>query len=244
MTRQIETILEILAEVRAAAGTSATLEAIRERRLAITKRIAERRQCRMESVRDTHLAQLKSVGIERVGQFDALVQKWLASGDEELRTVLLRRCKKDEDKHQIERFFSSSTAAREREDIGRPVVVALPGEVEYTSDLIEGATRRVFVNAYERSPRARAACIAHYRSVCMVCECDLGVMYGEIAEGFVHVHHLKPLSEIGEEYVVDPIKDLRPVCPNCHAVIHLGGECRTINEVRGLLRKPPLPAEL
>jgi len=242
MTRRIETILEILAEVRAATGNFATLEAIRERRLAITKRIAERRQCREESVRDTHLAQLNP-DIQRVGQFDDLVQNWLPRGDDGLRTVLLRHCD-EEDAHRIERFFSSPPAIREREDVGRPVVIALPGEVEFPGGFIEGTTRRVFVNAYERNPRARAACIAHYRPVCMVCECDFGAMYGEIAEGFVHVHHLKPLSEIGEEYVVDPIKDLRPVCPNCHAVIHLRGECRTINEVRELLRKPPLPGEL
>jgi len=35
------------------------------------------------------------------------------------------------------------------------------------------------------------------------------------------VHHLVPISKIGKKYRVDPIKDLRPVCPNCHAVIHL-----------------------
>lgn len=44
------------------------------------------------------------------------------------------------------------------------------------------------------------------------------------------------MSEIGMEYEVDPIADLRPVCPNCHAVLHLGGECRGIEEVRQLLR--------
>ncbi len=36
-----------------------------------------------------------------------------------------------------------------------------------------------------------------------------------MGEGFIHVHHLKPLSEVGYEYRVDPIRDLRPVCPNC-----------------------------
>lgn len=40
-------------------------------------------------------------------------------------------------------------------------------------------------------------------------------MYGDIGKDFIHVHHLL----IGEEYVVDHIKDLRPVCPNCHAML-------------------------
>jgi predicted HNH restriction endonuclease len=56
-------------------------------------------------------------------------------------------------------------------------------------------------------------------------------VYGKVADGYIHVHHLRPLSEVNGEYVVDPVKDLRPVCPNCHAVLHLGGECRSIEEV-------------
>ena len=33
----------------------------------------------------------------------------------------------------------------------------------------------------------------------------------EVGEGFIHVHHIKPVSEIGETYQVDPIDDLIPV---------------------------------
>jgi hypothetical protein len=31
---------------------------------------------------------------------------------------------------------------------------------------------------------------------------------------FLHVHHLRELAALGKEYEVDPITDLRPVCPN------------------------------
>jgi len=34
----------------------------------------------------------------------------------------------------------------------------------------------------------------------------------------MHGHHLQPLSSVDSTYEVDPIRDLRPVCPNCHAV--------------------------
>ena len=34
---------------------------------------------------------------------------------------------------------------------------------------------------------------------------------------------LRKLLDIGEEYEIDPIKDLRPVCPNCHAMLHRNG---------------------
>ncbi|MBF2077835.1 MAG: HNH endonuclease [Synechococcales cyanobacterium T60_A2020_003] len=60
--------------------------------------------------------------------------------------------------------------------------------------------------------------------------------FGSSAQGFIQVHHLKPLSEIQVEYEVDPIADLRPVCPNCHAMIHLGGKTRSIEEVQSWLQ--------
>ncbi|QDU74061.1 HNH endonuclease [Bremerella volcania] len=102
---------------------------------------------------------------------------------------------------------------------------------------IEGALRRVEVNAYERNPQARRDCIAHYKPKCVICKFDFGKTYGPVAEGFMHVHHLKPLHELKESYRVDPVKDLRPVCPNCHAVIHLGGSNRSISEVKKMLQK-------
>jgi 5-methylcytosine-specific restriction protein A len=85
----------------------------------------------------------------------------------------------------------------------------------------EGAKRTITVNAYERDDKARARCLAHFGYRCAVCSFSFGEAYGPIAERVIHVHHLRPLYEIGEEYTVDPLEDLRPVCPNCHAVLHL-----------------------
>jgi hypothetical protein len=115
-----------------------------------------------------------------------------------------------------------------------PQTVRLAEEVTVSAGLTEGAVCQVVINAYERNPIARALCIAHYGSSCVVCGFNFGAAYGPLADGFIHVHHVKPLSEIGAEYEVDPVADLRPVCPNCHAVIHLARECRDIEEVRQL----------
>jgi 5-methylcytosine-specific restriction enzyme A len=122
-----------------------------------------------------------------------------------------------------------------------PEEFSLPEEVPVGGKLAEGAVRRVKINAYERNPAARARCIEHHGASCTVCSFDFESAYGPLAAGFVHVHHLKPLSEIGERYEIDPIKDLRPVCPNCHAVIHLDGRTRTIEEVQSLLKQAAIP---
>lgn len=117
----------------------------------------------------------------------------------------------------------------------------LPGELSPHHPLTEGAVRQVLVDRYERDPLARRRCVAHYGQACVVCGFNFGGVYGAEADGFIHVHHLKPLSEVGTEYVVDPVADLRPVCPNCHAVIHLGGACRSIEQVRQLLGRQGTP---
>ena len=113
--------------------------------------------------------------------------------------------------------------------------IRLPDEVTISGRLIEGAVCQVTVNAYERNPVAKARCIAHHKPTCVVCGFNFGSVYGPVAEGFIHVHHLKPLAEIGKEYEVDPIMDLRPVCANCHAIIHLGGGCRSVEGARSLV---------
>ena len=77
----------------------------------------------------------------------------------------------------------------------------------------------------------------HYGAKCFICGFDFGSAYGELAHGFIHVHHLKRLAEIGAEYVVDPIRDLRPVCPNCHAVLHMKTPPFEIEEVQEQLSR-------
>ncbi len=101
--------------------------------------------------------------------------------------------------------------------------------------LPEGAKRSIVVNAYERNLLARAACIAHHGHRCHVCGVDLGEKFGEIADGFIHVHHIVPISSIGHNYEVNPIHDLIPVCPTCHAVIHLQVPPLGIDEAKALL---------
>lgn len=101
----------------------------------------------------------------------------------------------------------------------------------------EGKVVQVFVNRYERNQKARQECIRHHGNKCFVCDFDFGATYGEIAQGFIHVHHLKQLADINEEYEVDPINDLVPVCANCHSVIHLTKPAMTIEEVKKRWRK-------
>ena len=84
----------------------------------------------------------------------------------------------------------------------------------------EGALMSIQVNRYERSPANRAACIAHFGTICQACGFDFLKVYGELAEGFVEVHHRIPVSMMGPDYFVNPISDLVPLCSNCHSMVH------------------------
>ena len=111
-------------------------------------------------------------------------------------------------------------------------------EIEDNKDYFEGALKRVYVNKYERDHDARMKCIEAHGCKCSVCGMDFEKMYGELGKGFIHVHHIVPISTIGEEYRIDPVKDMVPVCPNCHAMLHRGqdGQVLSVDELKGIIK--------
>ncbi len=123
-----------------------------------------------------------------------------------------------------------------------------PDEVEEDGHYLEGGVRRVVVNAYERDHAARDACIARHGARCMVCKMSFLEQHGEIGRGFIHIHHRKPLALRRARYQLDPRKDLVPVCPNCHAMLHTSNPPLGIDELYQLLsgarraRSPAGPA--
>ena len=98
-------------------------------------------------------------------------------------------------------------------------IIVYPDDIE-DDNLYEGTKKQITVNAYERNPQARKECIQYYGYKCQICEFNFEKVYGEIGKDFIHVHHKVDISTIGENYKVNPIKDLIPVCPNCHAMLH------------------------
>lgn len=107
-----------------------------------------------------------------------------------------------------------------------------PDEIDPQEPLVEGARKRVTVNIYERNPKAREECLKEHGYECAVCEMSFEEYYGDIGRRFIHVHHIKELSSISGEYEIDPVKDLCPVCPNCHAMLHKKKPAFSVDELR------------
>ncbi len=89
----------------------------------------------------------------------------------------------------------------------------------------EGRQREATAIQRARNGQARQMCIDHYGRACFVCRFDFENAYGAIGSGFIEVHHLEPVSaRCDGRYAIDPVKDLRLVCSNCHRILHRGAE--------------------
>ena len=130
-----------------------------------------------------------------------------------------------------------SAKSKLQEKATRCTASPLADELSTPEKYPEGARRTVTINAYERSPQARAACIARHGNTCAVCGFNFAMVYGTLGEGFIHVHHIVPIAGIGAEYEIDPIVELIPICPNCHAMIHRTEPPLTVEYLRSRLHE-------
>lgn len=103
--------------------------------------------------------------------------------------------------------------------------------------LTEGAVTSARTDRYERSRAARRACIKAHGATCAICGFDFAKAYGPQFGGIIQVHHVVPLHQMAAEHVVDPVRDLMPVCPNCHVALHAkpDGGTYTPDELRILM---------
>ena len=93
----------------------------------------------------------------------------------------------------------------------------------------EGREYEVRGIRYERDHGARSECIEYYKGLdpdhkcrCQVCGMCFEDVYGDIGKDYIEVHHIVPVSERGGDYIVNPYKDLIPLCANCHSMVHYG----------------------
>jgi len=113
----------------------------------------------------------------------------------------------------------------------------LSEELDETKAYTEGSVIKVSVNRYERDPKARDACIASKGTRCTICNFDFEEIYGARMKGFIHVHHRSPIHLTKSECTVDPIEDLDPVCPNCHAVLHSKRDVLSVDQVKKMIEE-------
>ena len=101
-----------------------------------------------------------------------------------------------------------------------------PLQPEYEDISTEGKSRQVNITRYERDPKDRKKALDRDNYHCQVCSIKFELVYGEIGKDYIEVHHMYPVSNMGEDYnfdALDPERGLVCLCANCHAMIHRGG---------------------
>ena len=101
----------------------------------------------------------------------------------------------------------------------------------------EGSEYEEVTKKHERNPINRELCLKVKGYICSVCGFKFEDKYGEIGKNFIEVHHSVPVSQMGEDHVVDPIKELFPLCSNCHSMIHRKNPPFTIEELKNIINK-------
>ncbi len=104
------------------------------------------------------------------------------------------------------------------------------GEIVY----FEGKRYSVSSTAIERDSLARRRCLEHFGYECNVCSISFEKEYGEIGKNYIHVHHRIDLAYSNGQHIIDPTKDLIPLCPNCHAMVHTEKPAMPIEKLKSI----------
>lgn len=134
-------------------------------------------------------------------------------------------------KNVIDYIGKDDAIANNSEEVMPQIIPALYEE--------SGLGKKVLVNRYERNHQARSGCLELHGSQCVICGFDSELIYGTEFKNKIEVHHIIPISKIHEDYQVNPEKDLIPICPNCHMILHTkmrNGEYPTINFLKEIVK--------
>lgn len=95
------------------------------------------------------------------------------------------------------------------------------GENEsFSLNRAEGKKIEYYVTKYERNSMYREQAIKIHGLTCQICGFNFEKIYGKLGEGYIEVHHRKPLFSMDYEVVPNPETDMICVCSNCHKMLH------------------------
>ncbi len=160
------------------------------------------------------------VGLTRGNKLEEVIWKEFASAPDKLRNV--------------------AEAIRKAVSIGLDDDIF--GDLDEASGITEAPEGRLLTRMHETRERSKTlVAAAKNRALktmgtlsCEACSFDFGKTYGPRGDGFIEVHHCKPVHTLVEGSKTK-LEDLALLCANCHRVLHRQTPWLTVEEVRNLL---------
>lgn len=125
--------------------------------------------------------------------------------------------------------------------------IALNDEQKYFEGQVSSKVKEII--SMNRNTVARKKCIEYYfpdnkQYKCILCGFDFEKQYGSKGVKYIEVHHIEShttKSKIIGKHEIDPIKDLIPICSNCHSIIHREKPAVSIESMKKIIKyKIPL----
>ncbi len=102
----------------------------------------------------------------------------------------------------------------------------------------EGKKKSYHGIRYEINHINRKKAMQIHGTICFGCGFDFEKKYGKRGTQFIEVHHIKPLSHLKKEMLIDPATDLVPLCSNCHRMVHrFPDDILTIAQLKKIINK-------
>jgi len=91
----------------------------------------------------------------------------------------------------------------------------------------------------ERNPKAAQMAKFVHGTTCQGCGFDFSERYGELGEGYIEAHHVRPLASLEEGIAIelDVERDFAVLCSNCHRMMHRRGGPKDLSALRALIRQ-------
>jgi len=136
-----------------------------------------------------------------------------------------------------------------RELVNAAATVGKKTAVTYKEDqtVTEGRKTKAVAEERQRSQKLRDAAVAHYTDskgyiICVICNFDFKDVYGDLGDGYIEIHHTKPIfrhDEEGEEvFLKEAVEKVKPVCANCHRMLHRKRkDPLTIEDLKDLVKR-------
>lgn len=110
-------------------------------------------------------------------------------------------------------------------------------------EINEGLSQETTTKTRTRSTKLRKYALKYYTQKnqikCTVCNFNFAKTYGQYGQQYIEFHHIKPIATYDKKGLKTNLKqainNLRPVCANCHRIIHR--HHLTLKELQKALKK-------